>query len=211
MRVCRLSGARVLFYLLFFLASFVAPTLAYSQALTLLQSGTRYAGTITPGFNGDFGSATTVSLNTVSGALNGDTFTNAYTTPATAASPVGTYPINDTVGGPAASSYTITVVPGTLTIIQASIALNIAANNTTRTYGAANPVFTSTSTGAINGDTFTVTYATTATTTSPVGTYPIVPTVSGAATSNYSVTTTNGVLTVAPATLTVTANNASRV
>ena len=31
-----------------------------------MQSGTRYAGTITPGFNGDFGSATTVSLNTPS-------------------------------------------------------------------------------------------------------------------------------------------------
>src|SRR5258708_13378240 len=66
MRVNRLSGVRVLFNLVSFVASTRAPTFAYSQALTLLQSGTRYAGTITPGFNGDFGSATTVSLNTPS-------------------------------------------------------------------------------------------------------------------------------------------------
>ena len=66
MRINRLSGVRVLFNLVSFVASTLAPTLAYSQALTLLQSGTRYAGTITPGFNGDFGSATTVSLNTPS-------------------------------------------------------------------------------------------------------------------------------------------------
>src|SRR5258708_4521178 len=63
MRITRLAGVRVLFNLVSFVASTRAPTFAYSQALTLLQSGTRYAGTITPGFNGDFGSATTVSLN----------------------------------------------------------------------------------------------------------------------------------------------------
>src|SRR3981081_2326540 len=66
MRFTRLAGVRVLFNLVSFVASTLAPTFAYSQALTLLQSGTRYAGTITPGFNGDFGSATTVSLNTPS-------------------------------------------------------------------------------------------------------------------------------------------------
>jgi hypothetical protein len=107
-------------------------------------------------------------------------------------------------------NYTITVVPGTLAITQASVALNVAANNTTRAYGAVNPAFTSTITGALNSDIFTVTYSTTATTTSPIGAYPIVPTISGTAASNYTVTTTNGVLTVAPATLTVSTNNASR-
>ncbi len=66
MRINRLTGVRVLLNLVSFVASTLAPTFAYSQALTLLQSGTRYAGTITPGFNGDFGSATTVSLNTPS-------------------------------------------------------------------------------------------------------------------------------------------------
>jgi hypothetical protein len=176
-------------------------TLTVTQAslTVVVGNATRPYGTPNPAFT-----------STVSGALNGDTFTNTYSTPATVASPVGAYPINDAVGGPAASNYTITVVPGTLTITQASIALNIAANNTTRSYGAANPAFTSTITGALNGDSFTITYSTTATVTSPVGTYPIVPTVSGAAIGNYTVTTTNGILTVTPATLTVTANNAAR-
>jgi hypothetical protein len=184
-----------------YLITVIPGTLTVTQAhlTVVVGNATRLYGAPNPAFT-----------STVSGAFNGDTFTNAYTTPATIASPVGTYPINDAVGGPAASNYTITVVPGTLTITQASIALNVAANNTTRTYGAPNPAFTSTITGALNGDTFTVTYSTAASATSPIGTYPIVPTVSGAATSNYTVTTTNGVLTVAPSTLTVTANNASR-
>ena len=141
---------------------------------------------------------------------NGDTFTNDYSTTANVTSPVGTYPIYDVVGGPAASNYTIQITPGTLTITTAAIALNVTANNATRPYGAANPAFTSTITGALNGDTFTITYATTATATSSIGTYPIVATVSGSATGNYNVTTSNGVLTVTPATLTVTANNATR-
>ena len=52
----------------------------------------------------------------------------------------------------------------------------MAANNASRTYGATNPVFSGTITGIQNGDNITATYATTATATSPVGTYPITPT-----------------------------------
>ncbi len=157
-----------------------------------------------------YGTANPAFTSTVSGALNGDTFTNTYSTTATISSPVGSYPINDVVGGSAASNYTITVVPGTLTITTATVALNVAVNNSTRLYGAPNPTFTSTITGALNGDTFTITYATTATATSPIGTYTVVPTVSGSAAGNYNITTANGTLTVTTAPLTVTANNASR-
>ncbi len=157
-----------------------------------------------------YGTANPAFTSTVTGALNGDTFTNTYSTTATITSPVGNYPINDVVGGPAASNYAVHVTLGTLTITQATVALNVAANNATRAYGAANPAFTSTITGALNGDTFTITYSTSATATSPVGNYAIVPTVSGPAAGNYTVTTTDGTLTVAPAVLTVTANNATR-
>jgi MBG domain (YGX type)/Bacterial Ig-like domain (group 3) len=157
-----------------------------------------------------YGTANPPFTSTVTGALNGDTFINTYSTPATISSPVGTYPINDVVSGPAAANYSITVTPGILTITQATVALNVAVNNVSRTYGSPNPTFTSTITGALNGDTFTITYATTATITSPVGTYTVVPTVSGPAVGNYNITTTNGTLTVTPATLTVTANNATR-
>jgi hypothetical protein len=178
-------------------------TLTVTQAILTITVGnaTRIYGAANPPFS-----------TTVTGALNGDTFTNSYSTTATVASSVGSYPINDTVGGPAASNYTVQVTPGTLTVTQSSVTVNVAANNATRSYGAADPTFTSTVTGALNGDTFTITYATTDTPSSPVGTYTIVPTVSGPAAANYStITTTNGTLTVTPTTLTVTANNATRV
>jgi MBG domain (YGX type)/Bacterial Ig-like domain (group 3)/NHL repeat len=157
-----------------------------------------------------YGTPNPAFTSTVTGALNGDTFTNTYSTTATITSSVGTYPINDVVSGPAASNYTITVTPGTLTITTASVGLNVSANNETRIYGASNPAFTSTIVGALNGDTFTLTYSTTATATSPVGTYPILVTVSGSAAGNYSVTAVSGTLTVTPAPLSVTAGSASR-
>ena len=51
-------------------------------------------------------------------------------------------------------------------------------------------------TGAQNGDTFTESFATTATTTSAVGSYPIVPSVTGTNLGNYTVNIVNGALTV---------------
>ena len=53
--------------------------------------------------------------------------------------------------------------------------LTVTAANASRAYGAANPTFSATVTGAQGTDTFTTTESTTATTASPVGTYPIVP------------------------------------
>jgi sugar lactone lactonase YvrE len=151
-----------------------------------------------------YGTANPTFTATVSGAINGDTFTNSFSTPATIASPVGSYPISDVLGGPSAADYTVTVVPGTLTVTPATNPLTITANNATRVYGAANPAFTSTITGALNGDSFTIAYTTTATPASPVGGYAIVPTVSGAALANYAaLILNNGTLTVAPATTAV--------
>lgn len=162
-------------------------------------SATRPYGTANPSFS-----------SSIVGAINGDTFTEALTTTATVSSPVGTYPINDTLSGPAARNYTITVNPGTLTITKATGSLFVTANSASRTYGAANPTFTSTVTGALNNDTFTISYSTAATPASPVGTYAITPVVSGAAAANYNIVTANGTLTVTPATLTVAVNSVSR-
>ena len=85
--------------------------------------------------------------------------------------------------------------------------LTITADNATRVYGAENPAFTGTVTGAQNSDTFTETFTTTATPTSAVGTYPITPTASGSELGNYTVKPVNGVLTVtaAPTTTTLSA------
>ena len=77
--------------------------------------------------------------------------------------------------------------------------LTATANNASRVYGTANPTFTGTVTGAINGDTFSESFSTTAITTSNVGTYAIVPGVSGANLASYSVAIQNGTLTVAQA------------
>ena len=81
------------------------------------------------------------------------------------------------------------------------------AANASRIYNTANPTFTGTVTGAVNGDTFTESFTTAAILSSPAGTYTIVPTAAGANLGNYTVVTTNGTLTVAQATPVVTWNN----
>jgi sugar lactone lactonase YvrE len=78
----------------------------------------------------------------------------------------------------------------------ATAALNITANNSTRYYGAVNPAFSGTVTGAKTGDTFAQSFMTTATTLSPVGSYAIEPSLTGPSLSGYVLTRTNGTLTV---------------
>jgi hypothetical protein len=119
-------------------------------------------------------------------------------TTATAASPVGTYPI--TASGAASSNYTIGYIGGSLTVNAA--ALTITAANTNKLYGAALPALGATYSGFVNGDTASSlttqpALATTATAASPVGTYPI--TASGAASSNYSIAYTAGTLQITKA------------
>ena len=134
-------------------------------------------------------------------------------TTATPASPVGTYPITCT--GPAfTATYNITYAVGTLTVTPAI--LTVTANNATKLYGAALPTFTAGITGFVNGDTMAVvsgnaSLTTTATATSPVGTYPITAAQGTLAAANYTFVFVNGTLTVTPALLAVTANNASMV
>lgn len=155
-----------------------------------------------------YGAANPTFTGTVTGAVNDDTFTLSFSTTATAASPVGTYPIVPSVTGANLANYIVTASNGTLTITPAT--LTIKANDVSRTYGAANPTLSGTIVGAVNGDTFTESFSTTGTSASPAGTYAIVPSVSGANLANYTVTAINGTLTVNRAVLTVTANSATR-
>ncbi|MEO6922329.1 MAG: Ig-like domain repeat protein, partial [Bryocella sp.] len=91
--------------------------------------------------------------------------------------------------------------------------LAVTANNATRYYGAANPVFSGTITGQHNGDTFTESFTTNpvATLTSVPGGYSIIPAASGTNLGVYITTMTNGTLTIAQAptitTLTASATN----
>ena len=76
--------------------------------------------------------------------------------------------------------------------------LSVVANNATRAYGQANPVFSGTLTGVQGGDNITASYASDATTGSLPGAYAIVPTLNDPDTKlgNYAVTVSNGVLTI---------------
>lgn len=87
----------------------------------------------------------------------------------------------------------------TVTLLVNPAPLNATAQNAARVYGAANPSFAGTVTGAVNGDTFVETFTTAATESSAVGAYPIVPAVTGPALANYTVTPSDGTLTVSPA------------
>ena len=144
----------------------------------------------------------------MTGAIGSDSFTVGGTTTAVLGSAIGPYPITPTVTGANLGNYTVSYVNGTLTVGQA--ALTVTAGNASRAYGAANPAFTGTVTGAIGSDSFTVGGTTTAGLGSAIGPYPITPTVTGANLGNYTVSYVNGTLTVGQAALTVTASNASR-
>src|SRR6185437_11526917 len=178
---------------------YVDGTLTVGQAtLTVTASNaTRAYGAANPSFSGSY-----------TGALNGDSFTVGGTSTATTSSPAGTYAIVPTVTGTNLANYNVVYADGTLTVGQAT--LTVTASNASRAYGAANPSFSGSYTGALNGDSFTVGGTTTATTSSPAGTYAIVPTVTGTNLANYNVVYVDGTLTVGQATLTVTASNASR-
>jgi len=89
-------------------------------------------------------------------------------------------------------------VTGYVGVVVSPAPLSVRANNATRQYGAANPVFTGTITGLKNGDNITATYSSSATTNSGPGTYSIVPSLvdPGNRRTNYIVSLTNGTLTV---------------
>ncbi len=124
------------------------------------------------------------------------------TTEATRTSAVNDYAI--TVAGGEAANYSFKYQEGTLTIGKAE--LTVTAQNESRVYGDTNPGFTGTVAGAKNGETFTVGGTTAATATSSVGSYDIVPTVSGTTIGNYTVTPVNGKLSVTAREITVTAD-----
>ena len=153
-----------------------------------------------------YGAANPKFTYTVAGLLNGDTVTVTPSTTATSASDVGSYPVSAVVTGAAAANYSIYVTDGTLTVTPAPLTVNIHGN--WKIYGSANPSFTVTTSGLLNGDTVTVTPQTAATAASPVGSYPVTATVTGPAAANYTINLTPATLDVFKALLHVAAANA---
>ena len=141
---------------------------------------------------------------TYDGIRNNDNESNAFTTKptakttATSTSKPGTYPI--IVSGGEAKNYALTYTQGTLTIQKkAEYPVTITADNKTMVYGDDVPTLTYKSEGAkLNG---TPKLSTTATKTSPVGTYPIK--VERGTVANTQATFVDGTLTITQAPLTV--------
>ncbi len=161
-----------------------------------------------------YGDANPALTVTYSGFVNGDDETDLTAqamanTTAIASSGASTYPI--TVSGATSPNYTFGYTDGTLTVNTA--ALSITADDKSKTYGDANPAFTVTYSGFVNGDdktdlTTQATANTTATASSGAGTYSI--TASGATSPNYTVSYTDGTLTVNKASLNITADDKSK-
>ena len=86
----------------------------------------------------------------------------------------------------------------TNTLIIATTSLSAIANNTNRMIGRSNPAFTGILSGVVPTDNITATYDSPALISSPAGNYDIVPALvdPGSRLSNYTVTATNGVLTI---------------
>src|SRR6185312_10751547 len=154
-----------------------------------------------------YGDSNPVFSGTLTGLKNGDSITATFSTAAGAASSVGSYSIVPTFSDPQSKLTNYTVVPsGNLTVTSAPLA--VAAANASRPYGESNPVFTGTISVIKNADSITASFASAATSASAAGTYPIVPALAdpNSRLGNYAVTSTNGVLTVAQITPTVSLN-----
>ena len=145
-----------------------------------------------------------------SGSLvNGDGLSGALATSAAATSGVGTYAIAQgtlSAGG----NYALTFAGADLTITARPI--TVAADALSRVYGDANPALTYTigGLGLVNGDGFTGTLATSASTTSGVGDYAISQGTLSAG-GNYALTYRGADLTVTARPITVTADALSRI
>jgi sugar lactone lactonase YvrE len=118
--------------------------------------------------------------------------------------PPGGYTLATSFAPTDPTDYNTVTDSAAITVSQAT--LTVAANGATRAYGVANPAFTGSVIGAVNGDTFTESFLTSATIASNVGTYSIVPSAAGANLADYTVTVQNGTLTIAQAGTTTSLN-----
>jgi|GEM_PF-1864945 len=169
-----------------------------------------------------YGASNPAFTATYNGFVNGESLATSgitggpeLTTTATAGSAVGKYDINIASGTLTSVNYDFNLVKGSLTINKAVV--TVTADNKSRIYGAANPDFTATYNGFVNGETLAGSgitgvpqFATPAVATSPVGTYDITVSAGTLASSNYSFTFAKGTLAIEKATIVVTADDKSR-
>ena len=214
--------------------SFVSSTGTITGTPTVTSATTTYTVTVTDGNN-------TTSAGTFSLTVSAETPIITFAVPnhiygdaafSVSASSDSTGAFIYSVSGPATiSGSTVTLTGAGVVTLQASEAadandnaatksaifavstavLAIRANDAIRPYGSANPVFTGSVSGGLPADSFVESFAVSATTLSPVATYPIVPTVTGANLSSYTENVVNGTLTIrqAPTSIILSASSAS--
>ena len=177
-------------------------------------------------FSRAYGNSNPVFGGSVSGFVLGDTLANmttgtlAFGATATTASNVGRYAINGSGLTANNSNYVFAQAAGNAAALTINPdTLTYTANAASRLYGAANPVFGGSVSGFVLGDTLantttgTLAFTSTATTSSNVNSYAINGSGLTPNTGNYVFAQAAGnttALTINPATLTVTANEANR-
>jgi hypothetical protein len=166
-----------------------------------------------------YGAANPPLTATIAGFVNGETLSTSgvsgrpsCSTAAMPASAVATSPYTITCasGTLTASNYSFGLVDGSLVVTKA--VLTVTADNQSRPYKTANPFFTATITGFVNGEALatsgvsgSASCTTTAVLTSPVSgsPYPITCSMGTLAASNYSFTFVSGSLTIVKADQTI--------
>jgi hypothetical protein len=178
-------------------------TVTQAQLQVTAADATRAFGDDNPAFTG-----------TASGLVAADGISVSYATTATAASPAGQYPIEPALSDPLGrlANYQVSLTPGSLQITRR--ALTVTAADVSRNYGATTPAFSASYSGFAAGDSAaslggTLGFGGPAATATAVGSYEIVP--SGLSSANYQISFVSGTLTIAQATLTVSAQNQTRV
>ena len=158
-----------------------------------------------------YGAADPVFNVTYSGFVNGETASvlgGALAFNRAAGEGVGSYLI--TPSGLTSSNYAVAFHTGNLSITKA--ALTVTADGTTKVYGSADPTFTASYSGFVNGDTSTALGGTLSFARAPgesVGNYSITP--SGLTSGNYFITFASGTLGITKAAITVTADSKTKI
>ena len=164
-----------------------------------------------------YGHTTPAFSFTLSGFVNGDTSAAVtgvpkLTTSATPASKPGSYLISSSFGSLTAKNYSFVFGTGTLTISQA--VLTVTPKPVSATYGGALPALSYQLSGFVNGDgpgvvTGAPVMATSATSTSAAGVYPVTITQGSLSAANYTFSLMPGQLIINKANLTVIPANQS--
>ena len=198
-------------------------TAATTTALTIATTTTPQTKSVTLQYGDPATLTATVTPSSATGTVvfsNGSivvgtaTVSGGTATLTTSAQSTGTKTITTSYQGDAnhaaSTSSPVTAIVTPRTGPNGGAALTVTVSNASRQYGQGNPAFSYTVTGTlVNGDTYATAvtgvpvYSTTATVTSPVGTYPISIT-GGLNSANYAITFVNGTLTVSKGTPSVT-------